>query len=145
MIRVVLDVNVFISALIGPEGSPARRVLRAWIDGRIAVIASPKLVAEVEDVVLRPKFRRWFDEETARLFVERLKLDAEWFEDPEPDEDAPKTRDPKDDYLLALAVEASADAVVAGDRDLLEAEQDAVVVWTLRECVNRLGPELTSR
>jgi putative PIN family toxin of toxin-antitoxin system len=137
VIRVILDVNVFVSALIGPEGSPARRVLRAWIDGRIEVIASPQLVAEVEDVVLRPKFRRWFDEEAARLVVERLKLDAVWFEDPDPEENAPRTRDPKDDYLLALATAAKADAVVAGD--LLEAEQDAVAVWTPRELLDRLG------
>jgi predicted nucleic acid-binding protein len=39
-------------------------------------------------------------------------------EDPAPIE--PVLRDPGDDYLIALAREASAEAIITSDRDLLE-------------------------
>jgi len=35
----------------------------------------------------------------------------------------PITRDPKDDYLIALAREAGVDAIVSGDADLVELDR----------------------
>jgi hypothetical protein len=66
VIRLVIDPGVFISALIGPPGSPPDQIVQAWIDDRIELIASPVLLAGIRRVIARPKFRRWFDELTAR-------------------------------------------------------------------------------
>ncbi|MCK9249330.1 MAG: putative toxin-antitoxin system toxin component, PIN family [Solirubrobacteraceae bacterium] len=137
MIRVVVDTGVFVSALINRGGSPPDQVMDQWIAGRIQVIASPRLLAEVEEVVHRVKFRRWFDEATAAQLVQRLRLDAVLHDDP-PDGGL-RTRDPKDDYLLALAQATGADAVVSGDGDLGEADQGVVAVWTPRELVERVA------
>jgi predicted nucleic acid-binding protein len=48
-------------------------------------------------------------------------------------------RDPDDDYLVALAQAALVDAVVTGDRDLLELEDVGVAVITPRALVERLA------
>lgn len=50
----------------------------------------------------------------------------------DPIEPPAMTRDPKDDYLVALARAQTVDAIVSGDRDLLEAELSGVAVRTPR-------------
>jgi predicted nucleic acid-binding protein len=46
-IRVVIDPGVFISALIGSRGGSSDLVVRAFVDDRIKVIASPLMLAEL--------------------------------------------------------------------------------------------------
>lgn len=136
MIRVVVDPGVFISGLIGKRRGPPDLVLRAFIDDRIEVLASPLLLAELEHVLRRPKFRRYVDERRVREYVERVQRHASVVDDPP---DAPQaTRDPKDDYLVALARQQGVDAIVSGDRDLLEADLTTPSVWSPRELVERL-------
>lgn len=137
MIRVVVDPGVFISALIGARGSAPDVIVRAFIDERIAVITSPQLLGELERVVLRPKFARYADERTRREFVERVRRHSIAAEDPT---DPPAvTRDRDDDYLVALALAAEADALVSGDRDLLDVGLDTPAVWPPRELADRIA------
>jgi putative PIN family toxin of toxin-antitoxin system len=136
VIRVVLDPGVLISALIGrPDGGPGL-VLRAFVDDRIEVVASPLLFAELERVLSRPKLRRYIDERAAREYVERIRRLATIVDDP-PGQ-AGVTRDPKDDYLVSLARSQRVDGLVSGDRDLLEASISTPAVWTPRELADRL-------
>jgi hypothetical protein len=44
--RVVIDTNVFVSALIGKRGSAADQVLRAFIEDKLDVVVSPGLLDE---------------------------------------------------------------------------------------------------
>ncbi len=50
-------------------------------------------------------------------------------------------RDPRDDYLVALAVASGAEAIVTGDLDLLASDPDevAIEVVTPRQLVDRLS------
>ncbi len=137
MIRVVVDPGVFVSVLIGPRGSPPDRIFSAWVDDRLEIIASPQLIAELRGVVLRPGFRRWFDEASARQLVARIERHATVHADPPHREGA--TRDPKDDYLVALAQAAEVDVIVSGDRDLHAAEQAKLSVWTPRRLADHLA------
>ena len=66
--RVVLDVNVYVSALISPSG-PARELLTAWTEHELELITSPLLLGELGDVLGRPKFRRWVTTTTAQDFI----------------------------------------------------------------------------
>ena len=72
----------------------------------------------MEATLARPKLRRHFDEAEVSGFLELLRGLAESIEDPEA---APsiRSRDPKDDYLIAAAASARA-TLVTGDADLLE-------------------------
>lgn len=133
MIRVVVDPGVFVSALIGPAGSPPARILSAWIDDRLEIVASPMVIAELRRVVMRPKFRRWFDETTARQLIERIELHATLH--PDPPTIRGVTPDPADDYLVALAVATRADAIVSGDRHL---HDTSVTALRPRELAGRL-------
>jgi uncharacterized protein len=139
VIRVVVDPGVFISALIGARGGAPDLVVRAFIDDRIIVFASPALIAELERVLARPKFTRYVDERMRREFVDRIRRHAAVVDDPLAVPAA--TRDPKDDYLIALPRREEVDAVISGDGDLLDAELDDLAVWTPRQLADRLAAE----
>lgn len=133
--RVVIDPNVFVSAAITPAGQ-LRRILTLSDTGTIAPLVTEHLVEEVDDVLRRPKFRRYLDEAGVEEFLAEVRRLGEWHSDPV---DPPQIcRDPKDDYLLALAVAASADAVVTGDQDLHALDDPGVVILTPRELLDRL-------
>lgn len=137
MIRLVVDPGVLVSALIGRSGSPPDVVLQAWIDDRLELIVSPLLIQELRLVVLRPKFRKWFDEATGRQLVARMERHATVL--PDPVRTSPLTRDPDDDYLVALARSAEATAIVSGDRDLLVLEGNDPPIWTPGDCAERFS------
>jgi len=69
VIRVVVDPGVFVSALIGTRGAAPDLVVRALVDDRIEVVASPLLLDELERVQRRPKFHRYVDERATREFA----------------------------------------------------------------------------
>ena len=116
MLRVVLDPNVLVSALISPAGVPAR-VIEAVLDGDIDHVASLRWLSEADGLAERPRFRRWFTREDAEALIERLWVIAEIAPDRSDTESF--TRDPNDDYLVALARDAGCDLIVSGDADLL--------------------------
>lgn len=113
--RAVLDPNVVISAALSPAGSPAR-VLTAWLEGRFEIIASPGLIDELERALAYPKLRRRIPEPDAGALVRLIERGSVMREDP-PDPPA-ISKDPGDDYLIALAAVSEA-VLVTGDRDLL--------------------------
>lgn len=113
--RAVLDPNVIISAALSPGGSPAR-VLTAWLEGRFEIIASPGLIDELERAFAYPKLRKRIPEADAEALVRLIEGGSVMREDPA---DPPSiSKDPGDDYLIALAAGSEA-ALISGDRDLL--------------------------
>jgi uncharacterized protein len=115
--RSVLDSSVLVSALIAPTGAPAKLVIAAR-DGDFDLIASPLLLAELESVLRRDKFRGYVDIDRVAAFMQFLRREAQLVPDPESPPPV-RCRDPKDDYLVALAHDQRA-ALVSGDRHLLE-------------------------
>ncbi len=115
--RALFAVNVLISGLLARAGAPAL-LLGKWLEGEFELVVTERLLAELEATLARPKLRRHFDEAEVSGFLELLRGLAESIEDPEA---APsiRSRDPKDDYLIAAAASARA-TLVTGDADLLE-------------------------
>ncbi|MBK6798770.1 MAG: putative toxin-antitoxin system toxin component, PIN family [Acidobacteria bacterium] len=115
--RVVADTNVIISGIFW-RGAP-RAVLDAARDGRIEMFTSAILLAELEDVLSRPKFaeRLTCVEATPRDIVLGYASLAYLVEPAmiEPVIEA----DPDDDQVLACAVAAKAGIIVSGDSHLL--------------------------
>jgi predicted nucleic acid-binding protein len=62
---------VLVSALISPRGIPAR-VVDAAENGCYELVVSRRLLGEMEDVLFRPKFRRYFPEVAASMHLARL-------------------------------------------------------------------------
>jgi putative PIN family toxin of toxin-antitoxin system len=57
MIRVVIDTNIIVSALLQPLGPPAQVLLLA-VSGSIQLCITGEVYAEYEEVIRRPRFRR---------------------------------------------------------------------------------------
>jgi putative PIN family toxin of toxin-antitoxin system len=114
-LRVVLDVNVLVSALLSRAGAP-RRLIALWLEGAFELVVSEELLAELGRAVAYRKLREHISSEDAADFIAILRATASMLADAEhPDH---ISRDPGDDYLLALA-KASASVLVSGDPDLL--------------------------
>lgn len=117
--RVALDTNLLISAVIVPKGLP-KKLIRAWQNDQFILIISPLLLRELEEVSQRDKFRQYhlFKDQMVEL-VDNIKASAEIIPST-PEEQLPiRSRDPKDDKLLACALSADVDYLVTGDEDLL--------------------------
>ena len=114
-LRVVLDPGVLISALLSPRGTPARLYL-LWLSGEFELVACPHLIEELEGVLRRPKFRDLVTRDEVDEFVDVIRRGAITVENPVIAEGV--TRDPGDDYLVALAQAANANHMVSGDKDL---------------------------
>ena len=122
--RAVLDTNVLISALLSPQGTPAR-LLVAWLEGHFELIVSPKLLAALERALAYPKLRSRVPADEAREFIGFLSDQATMAPDPPP-HPLLRASDPGDDYLLALAAAQSA-MLVSGDSHVLELSADLPV------------------
>lgn len=115
--RIVLDANVLVSAVVA-KGAP-HRVVNRWLElEEFEVIICPALIAELEDVLGRPKITKRIDPELGERFLATLERSAFVVQDPAVVEAT--TRDIDDDYLVAVARGHGADYIVTGDKDLLE-------------------------
>lgn len=136
-LRAVADVNVLVSAARSPNGL-CGRLLEAAIDGRWRPVVSVMLLQELEDVLARPKFRDVLGQEATGRFLAGLLSIVEWANDPK-GVPAALTRDPDDDYLLALARSAKVDVLISGDRDLTDLAETQPPIETPTQFSQRLA------
>lgn len=110
MIRVVLDTNVVVSALISPFGNESL-IIHAVQIGRVVPCYSRAIADEYAGVLARPKFNFPPDvihgllslfTSTGQLVVPRRKKRL--------------SPDPKDDDFIACAITANADFLVTGNK-----------------------------
>lgn len=134
--RVVIDPNVFISATITPNGALGP-IISLVDDGTLVPVVTQLLVDEVVDVLGRPKLSKYVKPGAGAAFVEQMRRLGEWHADIV--NPPTVTRDPKDDYLVALARAAGVKAITSGDDDLHAATDLGVEVLTPRELLTRLG------
>jgi hypothetical protein len=113
--RLILDTNILLSALLSPLGAPAK-LLDAWERNAFALVACDVLIAELRDVAARPCFRARLRASAAELLAAGLR-DFSFFCQNLPS--GPVAPDPKDSYLLAMAEASQAEFLVTGDQELL--------------------------
>ena len=109
MIRVVLDTNIIVSALLQPLGPPAQ-VFVLTIGGSIQLCVSGNVYAEYEEVISLPRFQRGEDIIAGTLRSVREK--GFWVR---PAEVVRVCSDPDDDIFLECAQAARADYLVTGN------------------------------
>lgn len=110
----VLDANVFVSAIIS-SSSKARQAFDRAVDTGTILMSDP-VFSEISEVLLRPKFDRYIDRSKRQNFVEDL---LEIVNFVEITQQISECRDPKDNKYLELAVCGGAKLIVSGDNDLL--------------------------
>ncbi len=110
--RLVLDTNVYISAY-GFDGKPAA-LMRAIIEGEFELLVSPAILAEVADKLYDVL---GFDDVHVRETIGQICRIAEIVR---PVARVQVIADDADNRVLECAIEGAADAIVSGDRHLLE-------------------------
>ena len=78
MLRIVVDTNVVVSALLKPQSNPAL-ILSLFIRGDCMVCLSKEIFTEYEEVLARDKFRR-LEEARAKELLSIFKRRALWVE-----------------------------------------------------------------
>lgn len=114
--KVIIDTNLWISFLLAKDLSRLDSIVA---DREIVLIFSQELLDELIEVTQRKKFKRYFDLDDVESLLLKLRSRA-IFVNVESKVDA--CRDPKDNFLLALAVDGRATHLITGDKDLLVLE-----------------------
>jgi hypothetical protein len=115
-VRLVVDTNILISALLAGTSLPAHLIV-LWREGRFDLLTSADQLDELMRVTRYPKIRERLSPALAGRLINEIRDLAVML---------PKlpavtvSPDPHDNYLLAMATAGSADFLVTGDkRDLL--------------------------
>jgi putative PIN family toxin of toxin-antitoxin system len=132
VLRAVLDCNVYISAIIRPEGPPGRFIERFLRASAFDLVLSPAIRDEVLGALNYPKVRKsikravdpqlWFEDILllARLVAGDYRVTG-------------VSEDPDDDIYLAAAIEGRCSYIVSGNPDLLSLnEHEGVRIVTPR-------------
>lgn len=117
--KALVNTNPLVSALLKPDG-PSGQIFRRWRAGEFELAVSPSTLAELTDVLHRPHIARKYplSEQDIESHLQVLRNFAEV---------APGNltldvipADPKDNHVLAAAVETTCAYIVSGDRHLLD-------------------------
>ena len=116
MQRVVVDTNVWVSAALNPSGHPAQ-VLTALATRRFTLLVSQPMLAELREVLLRPRLTRKYHLTEAAVdeFVALLRERAQ---EVSVDGSVKICRDPDDDVIIETALRGRAEVLVTRDDDM---------------------------
>jgi putative PIN family toxin of toxin-antitoxin system len=109
-IRIVLDTNILISAVLTPQGAPAQVFLMALLHPDFQLCVSGAIYAEYEEVIRRPHLHRTESEIQSILFSIRER--SIWIK---PVERVRACSDPDDDIFLECAQAANAQYIITGN------------------------------
>jgi putative PIN family toxin of toxin-antitoxin system len=110
MIRVVIDTNILVSALLQPEGLPAA-VLVLALSSEVQLCMSDAVFAEYDEVIRRPHFKRSPDVTEGTL--QSIRKLGHWVK---PGVRVEECSDPGDNVFLECAQTGEADYVVTGNK-----------------------------
>jgi putative PIN family toxin of toxin-antitoxin system len=137
-IPVVYDTMLYFQAASRPDRVHA--TFQAVLDKRVTLCISPKILAEVQDVLTRPEYVARFPALSAQavtLFLSDVALRARLF-DPVPATFTWPTH-PDDDHVFNLAIHAKAKYLVTWERRILKLATDTTPA---ADSLRRLAPDL---
>lgn len=112
MHKAVVDTNVFISGFL--FGGNPRKIIEAWMNKKYIFCLSPQLKAEILNK-LKNKFS--ISDQSIQTIEEAFDNNAEKYV---PAKKLYICKDPTDNFLLELALEAQADYLISGDKLVLK-------------------------
>ncbi|TVR16898.1 MAG: putative toxin-antitoxin system toxin component, PIN family [Balneolaceae bacterium] len=111
--RLILDTNLWISFLINSNYEKLDELL---LNQKCKLLFSQELLEEFVAVAKRPKLRKYISRDELEYLLETIDEVADFVN---VTSNISECRDPKDNFLLSLAVDGKADYLLTGDRDLL--------------------------
>jgi len=141
MLKIVLDTNVFVSALINPRGKPAQ-ILNYVFESKVRLFTSPSIIEELERVLSYPKLvkRHGLEKQELKKFVSDLLSILSLVEGKKAIEVI--VEDPADNNYLSCALDAKADFIVSGDIHLLNLrEYEGIQIITPAQFLEMLEKE----
>lgn len=142
MLKLVIDTNVMISALLKPQSNPAL-VASLILQGNCTLCLSDEILVEYEEVLALDKFKR-LDQASVREFLSTLKRHALWV--------VPKVsvdkvaKDPADNAFLECALGAKADFIITGNKKHFPFEQfKGSRIVSPREFISEIGKEIEGK
>jgi len=118
--RLVLDTNILVSALIASAGKPAA-IYDAWESGKFTLLTCAEQVDELRATLQKPRIADLIKPYQAGRLVYQIRKLAE---DVGALPCVRRSPDPTDDFLLALSEAGKADYLVTGDKNgLLELDR----------------------
>lgn len=138
MRRLLLDATTLASGIAGlAYRGPSARLIEELLAGTFEAVLCPTLIDEFSRALGKPYFARRISAEQLHAALEDLTAISVLCADPT---DPPGVlRDPNDDYLLALAASSGAEAIVTGDKDLLDHPGLHPPAITARQALEELG------
>ena len=117
--KVVFDTNVYISFLLSSKGS-ILELYESWKSNKLLVCCSNDIYNEVKRALKYPKFKKYCKAEEIESLLDRIEVFCRFFSSKNY---LKVCKDPDDDKFINLALDAGADCIITGDRDLLELEE----------------------
>ena len=111
--RIIIDTNLWISYLLKGGASALDSIIES---NSVVLLFSDELLEEFIDVAVRPKFRKYFSTEDLISLLHQIEVRGEFVK---VESSVQVCRDPKDNFLLALAKDAQATHLLTGDDDLI--------------------------
>jgi putative PIN family toxin of toxin-antitoxin system len=104
VLKIVVDTNILVSAALKRGGNPDR-LLRRWIAGDFLIVTCPAAIAELSDVLNRPRIREKYrlTDQDIRDFVRQFSRQAILL--PGTSISGVVVADPKDDMFISCAAE----------------------------------------
>ena len=117
MVRAVVDTNILLSVFLTRHANAIpRQIWLSFLAKRFVLVISPMILNEFMEALKRPKIVRLLKDDSHKDAISFLESFAEIPKDTLPSVSI--SRDPKDDHILALAIQAKVDFIVTGDKDL---------------------------
>jgi putative PIN family toxin of toxin-antitoxin system len=138
-VEFVIDADCLIAGVLAPAGA-ATRLLDLWRGGMFEIIACPQLVGEVRKALPDPRISRRYSitRDEVDEFCRNLEEESIWLPDPiDPPRVVPA--DAGDDYLIQLAKDGGADALVTRDHHFDGVRVTGLEIVPPRAIVPRLG------
>lgn len=120
--RVVLDANIYVSALISDKGNPAA-IINYWLSGDFDILISQPIIDELLWVTSYERIQKKYRKVKERRleFAELISQQSVCFEPVKTS--SAVTRDESDNIYIECAVEGDAQYIVSGDEHLLELDE----------------------
>jgi putative PIN family toxin of toxin-antitoxin system len=118
-LKIVIDANLFASALIKPNSNPGR-ILNLIKQNQVDLILPTAIIKEIKRILVYPKLQKYHGKTAQEIdaYFEDILMFA-WIVEGEGEVDLIED-DPTDNKYLVCAYEGEADYIVSGDHHLLD-------------------------